>query len=171
VDELDRLPKGLIVDDVRMAVAEIGNLPEWPAETAYVDAELPAAFSKLIRPAFHGELEGARIAHLYKQQLGGHGGCRTVARAKKASAELAFLADVDFVILYSWRAWGGLTLWQRLAVVDHELSHCGRDPDTGWITIPHDLEEFGTVAHRWGAWQPGIAMFRRQLDLFAEVKA
>ena len=167
VDELEGLPKGLSADDVRLALAEIGNVSEWPIDSTYMDAQLPAAFSKLLRTAYHGELIAARIAHLFKQKLGGHAGCKTVARAKKASPELAFLADVDFVIVYSWTAWGGLTLWQRLAVVDHELSHCGRDPDVGWITVPHDLEEFGTIARRWGDWQPGITEFRRQLDLFA----
>src|SRR3990172_2189594 len=67
MDELEGLPKGLSADDVRLALAEIGNLSEWPIDTTYVDAQLPAAFSKLLRTAYHGELIAARIAHLFKQ--------------------------------------------------------------------------------------------------------
>lgn len=171
IDELEHLPGELNPDDVRVALAEIGDLPQWPEDADYHDAQLPAAFSKLLRPAFHEELAGARIAHLYRYKLGGRQQCRMLARVKKASAELAYLADVDFVVVYSWSAWAGLTLWQRLAVVDHELSHCGKDEEAGWLLVPHDIEEFGTIARRWGDWHPGLSHFRAQLDLFAKDSA
>lgn len=165
VDELANLPTGLNADDLRVTLAEIGDLGEWPVGSDFVEAQQPAALSRHIRKAFHPELESARIAHLFKNKMGGQG-CRVVARAKRASKELAFLADVDFVITYSWSAWSGLILWQKLALVDHELSHCGRDPDLGWITLPHDVEEFHAIARRWGDWQPGLTMLRRQIELF-----
>jgi hypothetical protein len=166
-EELNRLPAGLDGDDVRLALAEHVDPMAWPDDgTRYIDAEVPAAFATLVRKAWHPELAGARIAHLYRHQFGGADPCRVVARAKRASAELVHLARVDFLIVYSWKAWQELDLSQRLALVDHELSHCSRDPDRGWIMVPHDLAEFGTIVRRWGAWHPGIETFRAQLDLF-----
>ena len=168
-EELDRLPAGLAGDDVRVAIAEQADPIAWPDGATFVDANLPAALAKLVRKAWHKELEGARIVHLFKSKLGGTDSCRVIARAQKAGGLLAHLAGVDFVLVYSFQAWVGLTLTQKLALLDHELSHCGRDPDEGWTTVPHDLAEFGTVVRRFGAWHEGIKVFQAQLELFAGV--
>ena len=166
-DLLFQLPQQLQRADVTLALAEHASLGEWPEGCTIAPADLPGAFARLLRGVYHPELEAARIASLFKRTLAGQG-CRVAARVERASPELAYLGQVDFVVLYNWTAWGELTLLQRLALVDHELSHCGRDPDAGWITIPHDLEEFGTIVRRWGSWHPGIRDFRHQPDLFAK---
>lgn len=170
LEELDQLPHGLDGDDVRIAIAEHADLAAWPDDVRYAEAEMPAAFSTIVRNTWHEELAGAHIAHLYRYQLAGHG-CRKLARAKRASAELAYLAGVDFVVTYNWLAWQDLTLTQRLALVDHVLSHCGHELEQGYLLVPHDVEEFGTIARRWGAWRPELQTFKRQLDLFLEARA
>lgn len=164
-DQLKHLPPGLDGEEVRVALAEHALLATWPEGEAFYDAQQPAAFSGSLRKAWHPELEGARIAHIYRQRL-----TNKSAHAKKASPELRFLAQVDFIITYSWTIWGGLSLWQRLALVDHELTHCGKD-EAGWVIVPHDVEEFGTIARRWGDWTPALRTFQRQLELFGGAPA
>jgi len=162
------LPAGLSMDDLRVVIAEHADPMAWPGPEPYMDANLPAACARLIVKAWHPELQGARFAHLYRQKLGGTDPCRVIGRAKKAGPELVHLAQVDFIITYSFTAWIGLEWHQRLALIDHELSHCGKDVDgAGWVTVPHDLAEFGNVVRRWGPWHDGITAFQHQLELFA----
>lgn len=164
-DDLTQLPEGLSPDDVRVALAETSLLGTWPAGEMFYEAEQPAAFAKLLREAFHRDLMGARIAHLFREKLGGERE-KTAARAKKAGPELVHLADIDFLVLYSWTIWRAISLRQRIALVDHELSHLGFDQEAGWVTVPHDVEEFGCIARRWGQWHRGLAEFQEQLGLF-----
>lgn len=71
--------------------------------------------------------------------------------------------DAFFVIEISYPIWRRLTESERIALVDHELSHA-------WIVIddegeerlkvlPHDLEEFNAVYKRHGAWKRDIEQF------------
>ena len=52
------------------------------------------------------------------------------------------------------------------ALVAHELCH-GEMSDKGSLrVVKHDLEEFGFVVRKYGAWQQSIALFDKQLAMF-----
>jgi hypothetical protein len=65
---------------------------------------------------------------------------------------------------------------QRVALVDHELCHFGREEDDkgnrSWVLVSHDIEEFKGIVERWGLWRPDLVVFSgavvhaHQLGLF-----
>lgn len=98
-----------------------------------------------------------------------HPAIQPVQDTPKAGSKLRFHAELDFVLEFNWTVWQDLTAEQRIALVDHELSHLGRGDEEQWILLHHDVEEFTGVVKRWGAWQPELLQFAqaiRQLDLF-----
>lgn len=68
-----------------------------------------------------------------------------------------------FVVEIAYEPWQGLTDRQRLALVDHELSHLDVELDDNGnrklVTRGHDLEEFTEVVQRHGLWRPPVAEF------------
>lgn len=94
-----------------------------------------------------------------------------LGKAAKGAGVLKHLTGYDFVITFNWQAWSKLTPPQRIALVDHELAHCGRDLEKGWVMIAHDVEEFRSIVERWGLWTPDLRDFHMasqnaQADLF-----
>jgi hypothetical protein len=74
-----------------------------------------------------------------------------------------------YVIDIAYDTWLKLTGSQRIALVDHELSHIGADGMVG-----HDIEEFSSVVARHGEWKPDLKEFARALretPLFESVEA
>lgn len=80
----------------------------------------------------------------------------------------------DFLILIDRNIWEGMDQSQRIALVDHELSHCaqavGEDGETSkftregmpvWTIKGHDLEEFCGVIERNGLWNEELANVAR----------
>lgn len=69
-----------------------------------------------------------------------------------------------YVIEIAFDTWQALTGPQRIALVDHELSHIG---PAGMQT--HDVEEFRGVIERHGLWRPALEEFieaSKQVPLF-----
>lgn len=156
-DELD-LPKELNRNAVEQALA-IATYATWPDEKI-VWANQPKAIAEMIMPTLHQELSSASIKYLFKETLGNKDHV-VLAKARKASAQLSFLVDCDFVITFNWSAWIKLSGTQKVALVDHELCHCERDPETWlWKSRKHDVEEFGEIVKRWGLWQQDLQAFR-----------
>jgi hypothetical protein len=82
----------------------------------------------------------------------------------------------DFIILIDRNIWAGLDMQQRVALIDHELSHCQQATDefggpkfnqiTGrpiWRIAAHDIEEFNGVIERNGIWRPDLAETARTI--------
>lgn len=80
----------------------------------------------------------------------------------------------DFIILIDRNIWDGFDLEQRLALVDHELSHCWyqteddgetqkfrKDGSPLWAIRGHDVEEFCGVIQRNGLWNSELVEFAR----------
>lgn len=143
-------------------------LAEWPEDEKMREADQPRAMADVLIPAFHPEIQNAKIAYLFVQTMGSRN--RTVA-AKTAllSRKVKFLSEFDFCITFNWTIWKGLNPAQRAALVDHELEHCGVADDGRYISLSHDLEEFNAIVRRWGLWQEGLHQFveaaRPQLEL------
>jgi hypothetical protein len=130
-------------------------LAEWPENTAYVDARQAEAIAGTLRPVLHQHLKGARIVHLFKERLSDCSG-----KASKASPKLQYLANLDFMVEYCWTTWRTLSGTQRIALVDHELTHFDRDIEKEkWVMKEHDIEEFGSIVSRWGLWHPRLVQF------------
>jgi len=98
------------------------------------------------------------------------------AQASKVTGKLHHYSRLDFLIEVNWTKWASLSPARRLALIDHELTHCSReetdDGETKYVLLPHDIEEFHSIVRRWGAWRPQLADFAnamgegQQLGLF-----
>lgn len=94
------------------------------------------------------------------------GGCVILARFVKVPPLWHGLTGYDAIIRVEGWAWARLDAASQEALVAHELCH-GSMSDKGALrVVKHDLEEFGFVVRKYGAWQENIALFDRQLALF-----
>ena len=111
--------------------------------------------SRTLIAKYHSHLVSCEIAYLFSNKTKKKHGREVVASAKKASPELQFLAGCQFVITISYPVWQELDEKVKLAVMDHELSHCMVEDDeetgdTKYSLLPHDVEEFSGVILRHG---------------------
>lgn len=168
------LPRDLsgVAEQLTAAIREIEVPGEWPGEK-FVQAHQASAIASALVGAVHTHLTSAHIAYLFREQLAGHN-CVVYGKAAKAAGLLEFLSGFDFTVMFNWTEWIRLTPPQRIALVDHELTHCIRG-ETSWDLVGHDVEEFGAIVGRWGLWRPSLrafqeAMSRSQHDLFADIE-
>ena len=169
-----KLPPELADLDLKLSKAlNTVVLKIWPEDKTFVPADSPHAIAKVLIHSshLHARLSSARIAYVFKESLT-KGGEPKAGIASKASAKLEYFAGLDFIIEFSHDVWAKIMPEQRIALVDHELSHCDRDPETGaWQMRRHDIEEFSDVVSRWGAWTIDLRGFTKairesQIDLF-----
>lgn len=133
--------------------------------------ELRQVLDELIR-VHHPHLLLAKIGLLWREKAGKSKGRVTLASAAKFSLSLRPLFAEedrpDFVITVAANTWKALDDAQKLAVLDHELSHCfgdeGEDGTTVWSIIGHDLEEFAAVVRRHGMYTDTHQAFRKAMD-------
>lgn len=170
------LPKDLsgVADKLTRAVREVEVLGAWPDDKApFLSAPQAEAIGKVLVGALHPHLVNAKIVYLYREDMKRRGRVR-LGVATKAGTKLVYLAGCDFVLDFNWTYWGKLTPVQRIALVDHELTHCARGPEgEGWAVLAHDVEEFSSIVQRWGLWTPDLLQFNAaaksaQINLFAE---
>jgi hypothetical protein len=153
---LPRLPDSLRGQRLALthALSRVNVPAEWSGQS-FEGAEQPAAIADVLVSTLHRHLGNAKIAYLFREKM-----TDKLAVASKAGGKLAFLANVDFTIEFDWEKWRLLTAEQRIALVDHELCHCGVDDEKGkWVMWPHDVEEFGGIVHRWGLWRSNLTDF------------
>jgi hypothetical protein len=148
----------------------------WPDETTFVDAPQPRAIGDVLVDAIHMELREYKIGYLFKEKMAKLQKT-TLAQVSKPSGKLQHYSGLDFLIEVNWQNWRMASPEQRLAIIDHELCHCGVDyTEDGKkpILVPHDCEEFGAIVTRWGIWKRDIHQFATalanapQFDLFAK---
>lgn len=170
------LPKELtgVAEKLTRAVREVEVLGQWPEDQAsFLSAPQAEAIAKPLIAALHEHLLNAKIAYLFREDMQRRGRVR-LGVAGKASSKVAYLTGFDFVLDFNWTYWTKLTPVQRIALVDHELTHCARGPDgEGWAVRAHDVEEFSTIVQRWGLWTPDLLEFstavkNAQISLFAD---
>lgn len=172
---LPRELQGVATEALTKALREIDVLEQWPEEKpAFLSAPQPSAIAKTLVQAIHRHLVEpvpARIAYLFREDMERRGRVK-LGVAGKASGKIEYLAGYDFTIEFNWAWWTKLTPAQRIALVDHELSHCGVNAKGAWTVIPHDVEEFSSIVRRWGLWTMDLVDFNTairetQTDLFA----
>jgi len=172
-----KLPQVLADLDLKLGKALNAPLRElWPEGDKFLKAEQPEEIAKiLIRTHLHERLINAKIAYLFRPDILSRGDSKLTVAAK-ASGPLAFLTGMDFVVAFNHKLWLRLTPEQRLACVDHALSACERDPDSGAyaVRLP-DVAEYSGVVQRWGLWTPplrgfGVAIESAQLEIFVPME-
>ncbi len=147
------------------AALDVAIPGKWPEGERMLEAEQPRAIGEALVRTLHKHLERAQIAYLFREQIEGKLGV-----AAKCSAKVRFLADRDYTIEFDWKAWKALSPEQRIALVDHELCHCGgRDEKGNWTVQRHDVEEFTAIVGRYGCWRPELQGFVRTASQQAEL--
>jgi predicted metallopeptidase len=135
--------------------------------------EVAAIAATLLRE-HHPRLDqpGVRIHCVYRRKATTNAGRTILGRAIKISGIPALLAesqpDLDyqkrpgvFVMEIAEDEWDALTPAQRVALVDHELTHMAvSEEDPLKLTIVgHDVEEFAAVVERHGLWKDDLVAF------------
>lgn len=147
--------------DLEKAIATPG-LGGWDETEAYHNAGQVEAIAKVLIRAIHKHLVTAAIAYVYREKMKTRD--RIVwGKASKAGGRVNFFAGYDLVMEINWQQWKLLSDHQKVALVDHELSHFGKDEtpggETAWVLISHDIEEFGGIVRRWGLWRDDLTVF------------
>jgi hypothetical protein len=106
---------------------------------------------------YHPALEECRIAFVFQDNGTGKQGRVVLARTSKIPPKMQPLLEYDFLIVIAEDQWIKHTNNWYEALIDHELVHCGGDALNGWKMRHHDIEEFGEVLERHGAWNIDLA--------------
>lgn len=152
-------------------------------------AEEAKRIAEELIPQYHDELVDARVLYLFTTQKRKKCDRVRLGSAKKFGAMERFLSSkhftdvrspstsngADFMILLDHEEWEELKTPQRVALVDHELCHCGRFEKIVkdslvmyWGLRGHDVEEFSCIIQRHGLWQKDLETMHdtmRQLAL------
>jgi hypothetical protein len=140
-------------------------LGKWNEDQAFHDAEQPAAIGAALVKVLHTNLRHATIGYIFREKIETRGRI-VLGKASRITGKLEYFSNLDLLIEINWLAWGALSDRQRIALIDHELLHFEMDvKDDGekYVLAPHDLEEFNSIARRWGSWRPSIAHFQNAL--------
>jgi hypothetical protein len=157
-------------DELRPFQGELGPalstpvLAGWTKGDDYALAEQCEAIGRVLidRLQAHEQLAHASITYIFREKMKTRD--RVVwGKASKADGKLAFFAGFDFVIEINWEVWRTLSNMQKVALIDHELSHCSREQDGKgewkWVLVSHDIEEFTGIVNRWGIWREDLKPF------------
>lgn len=158
IKALDRVPK------------DHPELATWPEGERFREHDQAQAIADVLIGTYHKELANARIVYLFREKAGVRGQA-PLAKTVLLGGRESFLSEMDFAIVVNWEGWRKLDLVQRVALVDHELEHCGVEDGGGFVLLHHDIEEFNCIAQRWGAVQEDLRRFftaaRTQFEMFA----
>jgi hypothetical protein len=127
----------------------------------YDEAKEVAKLAKFLIPKHHPNLATASIGYLFKNKTVLKGGKAVVASIKRCDAMLKHLTSYDYIMTVSYSSWNNLTDKQKVAVTDHELSHCQveEDEETGELSyklISHDFEDFYAILDRHGLYMDDL---------------
>lgn len=117
--------------------------------------------------AHHEHLQGYPLRILWRSKMRKVGGAYAAATAEIVQGRNASLLMSEgekamegqesgfkfFLIEVAEDAWESFSDKQRLALLDHELMHCGVDDEGEMTTIPHDRELFYAEIERHGLWE------------------
>lgn len=142
----------------------------------YSEAPQVETIARELIETTHPHLNGVRIDYLFRDTAAVSGGKITLGSARKVTGLMAFMSkeeDPFFIIEIAEDRWAHLPEAARIALVDHELCHCGvevfeggeGEPDDHRLfIIKHDLEEFNDVVRRHGLWQADVKAFAAALS-------
>lgn len=139
------------------------NLPDWDDHKKYARAEEVKKIAAKLIPEHHGHLAEAKALYLFRKGTWNAKGKTVLGKAYAVPEQWAYISGIDLLIVINHEAWQALTDRQRVALVDHELSHFTREDnpsgDPVWGTTSHDIEEFSGVVQRHGLWAKDVENF------------
>ena len=138
----------------------------------------------------HTHLATAKIGYLFREKASKKGGKIVWGTASKFPPKYqAFFAraekpegavpdgatkedeEYQFLIELAWDVWQTLDNAKKVALLDHELSHCWGEEEEGekdgksggmtWSIVSHDFEEFGDVIRRNGLYHEALVDAKR----------
>jgi len=118
----------------------------------------------------HGHLVEARIKYLFREGPWSSKDRTTWGRGFKVTARERFLTGFDFCVVINRKVWSIIEQHQKVALVDHELSHCGRradddeDGNPQWYEVSHDIEDFAGIVRRHGLWSEDVRKIARAIE-------
>lgn len=126
---------------------------------------------------WHDDLQQAKIGMAWRLRTKGDvDGKIVLGKCIKVSDLQKEFYDYDFVIVLNREYWLAFTPEQKLALLDHELSHGARALDAEtyapmsdergrkvWRVKKHDIEEFIDVVKRHGIWKKDLERFAEAL--------
>lgn len=139
--------------------------------TRFEDAPEVEAIARRLIAEHHSYLRQSDIRYLWRisESAWAKGGHDVYGQTALVSGPMRHIAaDADAVVLVNHMAWGDLSAAQRVALVDHELSHLVPKMDADGVTLSHpdgtpilvlarhDVEEFAAVIRRHGLWRPEL---------------
>lgn len=139
--------------------------------TRFEDAPEVEAIARRLIAEHHSYLRQSDIRYLWRisESEWTKGGHDVYGQTALVSGPMRHIAeDADAVVLVNHMAWGDLSVSQRVALVDHELSHLVPKMDADGVTLSHpdgrpilvlarhDVEEFAAVIRRHGLWRPEL---------------
>lgn len=138
--------------------------------TEYQEATDVKELAEMLIDGEHPHLLAARIEYVFVSPTPKSKTKDVWGRARKITGLSAYLGtekafrdaspEPFFVIEIAKEIWEAITQEQKIALVDHELSHCGYDDENDQITtLAHDVEEFSGVVSRHGLWRSDIERF------------
>lgn len=126
-------------------------------------------FAQRVIDEAHPHLAGVPFAWLFRSPAAEKAGRIVLGSTRKATAaERALIAGEApiFVVTFAFDFWEVMNEAAKVALIDHELSHCRMEPPEeegddprAWLA-GHDFEGFAGVKERRGAWWrqiPGFA--------------
>lgn len=116
-------------------------------------------------------LANATVLYLFDSQApkdGAEPDHDTVGKAVKVPAMWRDVTGYDFVVWIKEWCWQRFTERQREALTLHQLLHCHVDGEGKLGIAKHDVDDFHDVIRHYGAWNEGVQVFARQLQLFAD---
>lgn len=139
----------------------------------YTRATTVEPLSEQVIRAHHPHLINARIGYLFREKASKSKGRLVAGKAARFPERYQVFfdgEDFDFLIELAEDIWAKLDDEKRLALLDHELSHCWGEEDektgkTKWSMIGHDVEEFNAVARRHGPWTDELKALVKALGL------
>lgn len=137
-----------------------------------------AAIAADLIPKYHPSLltEGVTIRYVFRRKATKSAGRVILGTARKVGGIPALLAEHEpdehylkraglFVIEIAEDEWDALDGDQRVALVDHELTHCWVN-DEGPLKLEivgHDVEEFAQIVERHGLWKGDLRAFAQAI--------
>lgn len=128
-----------------------------------------------LRAGFHQALEGAYFYYVFARDTPTVKGRAVWGRVKIVGGLPAYLmsrrypesgpADPFFVMEVAWEVWQRIGYVQRIALVDHLLSHCWLRDGLKPSLCGTDVSEFTSVIRRQGVWTDQV---REMLDAAKE---
>ena len=133
-------------------------------------------------PDYHPHLLEMTVLYIFRSKAAQNKGKDVWGKARKLTGLNAYLAvrsELDplepaspsfFVVEIAHDVWNQLRAPERIALVDHELSHIAPDGSMQG----HDVEEFKTIVARHGHWRKSLKEFAeagKQVPLFEAVEA